>query len=236
MKQYDNFINIPFNSGNLDLYFQRKSILNVIKSNLPAFKGSLLDAGCGKMPYRDFILSNSRVEEYVGLDIETAKVYDEWIQPDYFWDGKHMPFSTNTFDCVFATEVLEHVPDPDIYLSEVFRVLKNGGLFFFTTPFLWPLHEPPFDEYRYTPFSMERILKKNGFTNIKINALGGWNASLGQVIGLWIKRSPMSSRKRKILQAMTFPILKHLYKHDNPNPDFFRGPMITGISGLGFKK
>jgi len=236
MKEYDNFINIPFKVENLDLYFQRKSILQAITSSLPSFKGDLLDAGCGKMPYKKYILSNSKVKEYVGLDIETAVVYDEQVQPDVTWDGKTMPFPDNSFDCVFATEVLEHVPYPDTYLGEVYRVLKKDGVFFFTTPFLWPLHEVPYDEYRYTPFSMERILRKNRFVNLKVNALGGWNASLGQMIGLWVKRSPMSSRKKKILKMISLPILKYLYRYDNPNPDFYRSTMITGIYGIAYKK
>lgn len=235
MENTDGFINISL-KDNISLYYQRLSILKSIESNLKHFSGIMLDTGCGKMPYKNFLLKNSNVKEYIGLDIESAKVYDKAIQPDYHWDGKKMPFEDNSFNCAFATEVLEHVPEPDIFLSEVFRVLRKDGVFFFTTPFLWPLHEPPYDEYRYTPFSMERILKKNGFSDIEIKSLGGWNASLGQMIGLWVKRSPMHPRKRRVLKKIALPILKYLYKHDNPNPDFFKGPMITGIFGTAYKK
>lgn len=233
MKHYDNFINVPFTYKNLDLYFQRRSILQAITKHLPVLHGDLLDAGCGKMPYRDFILSNSKVDKYVGLDIETAVVYDEQVQPDVTWDGSKMPFQDHSFDCVIATEVLEHVPNLLIYLGEVFRVLKPGGVFFFTTPFLWPLHEGPHDEYRITPFAMDRLLKKTGFGNIEIKALGGWNASLAQMMGLWLRRSPMSGRMRKILSLMFYPGIKFLINKDKP---LIRdGSMITGISGSALK-
>ena len=79
---------------------------------LPKLSGKLLDAGCGKMPYREYILENSSVTRYVGLDIETALVYEEDIKPDFYWDGVKMPFGDAEFDCVIATEVLEHCPEP----------------------------------------------------------------------------------------------------------------------------
>lgn len=235
MSYNDGFINISL-KGNIDLYYQRSSILKAIENNLVHFNGKLLDTGCGKMPYKDFLLERSSITKYVGLDIESAKVYDENVKPDYKWDGKKMPFEDESFDCAVATEVMEHVPNPNTFLSEVFRVLKKEGVFFFTTPFLWPLHEPPFDEYRYTPFSMRRFLAANRFSDVQVESLGGWNASLGQMIGLWVKRSPMSSRKRKMLQTLVLPLLKYLYKHDKSNSDFFRGPMITGISGIAYKR
>ncbi len=235
MHSNDDFIHINLNTHNIDRYYHRTSILRAIEKNLDCFKGKLLDTGCGKMPYRNYILENTKISEYVGLDIETAKTYDDYIKPDVTWNGKKMPFDDNSFDCILATEVLEHVPKPDIFLSEVFRVLKKGAPFFFTTPFLWPLHEPPYDEYRYTPFSMKRILTAHGFSDINVEALGGWNASLGQMIGLWVRRSPMRAYQRRILKMIAFPILKYLYKNDDPKPDFFQGPMITGISGIAYK-
>ena len=82
------------------------------------------------MPYKDLILSNSKINNYIGLDIETGLNY-EGIKADVFWDGKIMPFESDSFDVVISTEVLEHVPNPDAYLIEVKRVLKPGGIFFY---------------------------------------------------------------------------------------------------------
>lgn len=42
-------------------------------------------------------------------------------------DIKKLPFKKNFFDCVVATEVLEHIPDPQKAIDEAFRVLKPGG-------------------------------------------------------------------------------------------------------------
>jgi SAM-dependent methyltransferase len=228
----DNFTNIPFTKENLDIYYIRTSIFNALKDKLPKLKGNLLDIGCGKMPYKNYIVENSKVTNYIGLDIENALEYDTDIKPDFTWNGKTMPFENNTFECAFGTEVLEHCPEPEIVLKEVIRVLKPEGIFFFTVPFLWNLHEVPYDEYRYTPFSLERHLKNSGFNNIEIRATGGWHASMAQMLGLWVRRSPMPQTKRKFLSAVIKPIIRYLIKIDKLEQITFKDEqMISGLSG-----
>lgn len=232
----DSFINISFEVKNLDIFYIRTSIFNALVVALPKFKHTLLDIGCGKMPYKNFILENSKVTRYVGLDIENALEYDSGIEPDYTWNGKVMPFENESFDCAFGTEVLEHCPVPEIVLKETWRVLKPGGSFFFTVPFLWNLHEVPHDEYRYTPFSLERHLNNAGFKNIEIKATGGWHASMAQLLGLWVRRSQMSERKRKYLSIILKPAIGFLIKMDaKTKVSFVEGQMITGLYGIATK-
>jgi SAM-dependent methyltransferase len=228
----EDFTDIQFSNKNLDRYTIRTAIFRSIKDALPALSGKLLDIGCGKMPYKSFILENSAVSNYVGLDIENSLVYDNTIQPDFTWNGIRMPFGNESFDCAFGTEVLEHCPDPEIVLKEVYRILKPGGIFFFTVPFLWNLHEVPHDEYRYTPFSLERHFRNCGFTDIEIKATGGWHAAMAQMLGLWVKRSPMREGKRKWLMYIIKPVMKYLLRIDsNTNIQFKEGQMITGLTG-----
>ena len=231
--KYDGFIDVPLSSNNIDRYYHRVSIRDVLKKTSPYLRGALLDAGCGQMPYRSYILEQSAVTKYVGLDIETAKNYSDKVKPDVTWDGKTMPFDNSSFDCAIATEVLEHVPDTLRYLSEIHRILKPSGTFFFTTPFLWPLHEIPHDEYRFTPYAMERLLREAGFVNSNIQPLGGWHASMAQMLGLWLRRSPMNRYQRRILSIMLFPIYKQLIKTDKKGN--FDAKMITGIAGRAYK-
>lgn len=227
------FINIEFNTSNLDRFYIRTSIFNALKGELPKFNGELLDIGCGKMPYKKFIFENSAITNYVGLDIEDALIYEATIKPDFTWDGRTMPFNDNSFDCAFGTEVLEHCPEPEIVLKEVVRVLKPNGFFFFTVPFLWNLHEVPHDEYRYTPFSLERHFKNSGFGEIQIKSTGGWHAALAQMLGLWVRRSPLSARKKAILSVILKPVIKFLIKMDGKTKvNFYEGQMITGLYGI----
>jgi len=45
-----------------------------------------------------------------------------------------LPFDDNLFDTIYATESIEHIKNPQKAFLEAYRVLKNGGEFFITTP------------------------------------------------------------------------------------------------------
>lgn len=86
--------------------------------------------------------------------------------------------------------------------QKFFRVKYLGYLnrikYFFTFRFLRPLHKPPHDGFRYTPFAMEQLLLNGESSDIFIYALGGWNVSLGQMNDLWLKGSPLFTKQKYI--------------------------------------
>ena len=49
-------------------------------------------------------------------------------------DAYALPFADASFDCVIAAEVLEHLPDDDRAMRELFRVLRPGGTVAVTVP------------------------------------------------------------------------------------------------------
>lgn len=232
----NDFTGLELKYNNLDKYIRRKAILNSIDWVLPLLKGDLLDIGCGKMPYKKHILENSNIVKYIGLDLDDALIYDQSVMPDYVWDGLKMPFANETFSNALGTEVLEHCPDTGLILSEVYRVLKDDGIFFFTIPFIWNLHEVPHDEYRFTPFSLKRHLENAGFINIELYSSGGWDAYLAQALGTWVIRSGISSRKKKIIRIFIKPLMQILLKLDNKKMVIHTdGQMITDIYGIARK-
>jgi len=226
----DKFTNIQLSTENIDLYHIRTSIKKALDDNLDSFQGVLLDIGCGEMPYKDYLLKKSRIDKYIGMDIENPE-YQKKIKPDVFWDGIKIPLADNSVDTVMATEVFEHTPVIDSVLNEIFRVLKPSGTLFFTVPYLWPLHDVPHDEYRYTPFSLGRHFKIAGYENINIKATGGWDAALAQMIGLWLRRRPMSEQERKGYADNMFNLYKDLLAADQIPQNYDNGPMITGLAG-----
>jgi SAM-dependent methyltransferase len=196
----EKFLNPTLSIDSADTYVIRTGLLNAVKASLPSLHGTLLDVGCGQMPYRDLILQHADVQQYIGLDIHNPG-YQKRRLPDLFWDGSAIPLADASVDTVIATELFEHLPDFDLVLREMGRVLKPGGALFFTVPFLWPLHDSPWDFCRYTPYALRRHLEGNGFDVRHITGLGGWNASLAQMIGLWLNRSGLSPANRQRLFA-----------------------------------
>lgn len=54
-------------------------------------------------------------------------------------DVRTLPYSDDTFDLVIAVEVLEHIPDPEVGLTEAMRVLKPGGYAITALPVKLPI-------------------------------------------------------------------------------------------------
>lgn len=226
---HSSFINPRLTRFTLDTYIIRKGIFDALRSSVGIMAGAVLDVGAGNQPYREFVLARKNVSSYTALDLADNGAY---ARGEVLWDGVRMPFKECYFDTAMATEVLEHCPEPLITLGEIHRVLKPSGVFFLTVPFLWPLHDAPNDEFRYTPWSLERLLLQAGFTDIKLWPTGGWNAALVQSIGLYTRRAPMNERLRGVLSLVCLPLIWLLAKTDKPLKQFNHGfYLMPGIAG-----
>lgn len=133
--------------------------------------GELLDVGCGNMPYKEIFLP--RVSSYVGID-KNSHIAD--IKKDFL----SAPIRSKSYDTVICTQVLEHTPEPQKFVTKINRVLKKNGILILTVPFTGYLHEVPHDYYRYTKFGLQYMLKKENFEILHIKAEGNWIASIGQ--------------------------------------------------------
>ena len=139
-------------------YFARKGLARHIRDLGKNITGRTLDVGCGNKPYEHLYASS----EYIGLEYDTPENRAA-KRADYFYDGETFPFEDASFDSVVATEVFEHVFNPDRFLDEVHRVLRPGGMLLMTMPFVWDEHEQPHDFARYSSFGIRHLLEKHGF-------------------------------------------------------------------------
>lgn len=128
-------------------------------------RGRLLDVGAGNRPYERWY--GPLVEEAVAVDVAVS-------------DGlavravaEQLPFVAGSFDTVLATEVLEHVHDAEAALAEVYRVLRPGGHALLTVPFVYPVHEAPYDFHRFTHYGLRDGLERHGLRVIDLTAKGG---------------------------------------------------------------
>ncbi len=96
----------------------------------------ILDAGCGDGELSKKIKKITNAQVY-GVDISPNKcklAEQKGIIIKEADLNKKIPFKDNFFDMVFASEVIEHLVNPDNFLKEARRVLKDKGILILTTP------------------------------------------------------------------------------------------------------
>jgi SAM-dependent methyltransferase len=139
----------------------------------------VLDIGCGHKPYRDLFPAI----QYFGMD----RGMDD-SSPDLVGDALCLPVKDQSVDIVFAAQVIEHVPKPHLMVQECKRVLRPNGYLILTGPFYWPLHEEPYDFFRFTKYGFEHLLKDAGFLEWQIREDGGDWAQIMLSVSLRLSR------------------------------------------------
>ena len=93
-----------------------------------AAPASVLDVGCGEGILTEQWAERIAPGRIVGIDLEDPKLAAEWTRrarPNLTFDAmevEHLQFADDEFELVAATEVLEHVSDPERALAEMARV------------------------------------------------------------------------------------------------------------------
>ena len=136
----------------------RKNLYEFLESQLLSLKSgmSVLNVGSGGEiagKINKVLAQNNISVKITSLDISKDR------NPDIVGDVCDMPFPDNNFDSVFLMEVLEHVHSPHKAISEIYRVLKPGGILVFSVPFIFPIHDRPYDYFRYTKYGIEMLLR-----------------------------------------------------------------------------
>ncbi|MBU1699494.1 MAG: methyltransferase domain-containing protein [Candidatus Eisenbacteria bacterium] len=117
----------------------------------------ILDLGCGLGIYRKHV--EEKGGKWIGLDLQGDA-------PSVHGDGDQLPFADGVFDGVLCVAVFEHMPEPDRTLSEIRRVLSDGGILFGYTAFLEPFHGMSY--FHMSHMGLEYLLLKYGFQPIRI--------------------------------------------------------------------
>ncbi len=129
-------------------YFQQNSgatehserrLREYITSLIPKSITSILDVGCGSAWIAKKFVRNG--VEVFSLDASATnptkamQLYPGKNHHGVAADAYKLPFEDNTFDCIVAAEIIEHVVDPHKFIAELFRVVKQGGSLIISTPF-----------------------------------------------------------------------------------------------------
>lgn len=120
-----------------------------LKRLLRQYGGNILDVGCGEKPYRGWF---GQVSSYIGIDVYQGEQVDVVIEPCSRW-----PLPESAFDVALCTQVLEHVTDLHLTLSEIHRVLRPGGTVIASFPFLYNEHGIPHDYRRFSAYGAQQL-------------------------------------------------------------------------------
>ena len=92
---------------------------------------SLLDVGCGEGVLVHRWAARLGEGRVVGMDLEEESIQAGWAErqaPNLEYrllEGARLPFDADEFDVACAIEVLEHVPDPELTVTEMARCARR---------------------------------------------------------------------------------------------------------------
>jgi len=113
--------------------------------------------------YREFMRSQWN---YTGLDMcHAPNVHIVTVDP-YNW-----PIPDNRYDIVISGNCMEHVPEPLLWMREIFRVCKPQGAALVVAPSAGPYHKCPVHCWQIMPDGMEYVMRKTGFEILEIGLL-----------------------------------------------------------------
>lgn len=116
---------------------RHRIILETIKKFDKKFE-RVLDLGCGSGYYLIKMKEELEIAELYGADISKNSINEAnklGINGSCLdLDKDVLPYHDNSLDLIISIDVIEHLFNPDLYLKEINRVLKPGGLFFIVTP------------------------------------------------------------------------------------------------------
>ena len=130
---YNRFYSDPKYDGTLAFYSWIKEYLTP--------ESCVLNLGAG--PATRSMKRNLRglMAHLCGADIDPVVLENDELDSAVVIKNGILPLEREQFDIIFSDFVLEHVENPDLFLSETHRVLKRGGSYFFRTP----------NRYHYVP-------------------------------------------------------------------------------------
>ncbi len=167
---------------------------------------SFLEIGCGT----GFVLSGIR-QTFPELKLYGSEIFNEGLAfakqrlPEitlFQMDARCIPFEQE-FDVIGAFDVLEHIEEDEIVLSQMFQATKPTGGIILTVPqhrFLWSLvDEQAFHKRRYTRQELVEKVQRAGFTILRVTSF----------VSLLLPLMILSRMKRQVMQANFNPVAEY---------------------------
>lgn len=159
------------------------------------------DIGCGQKPFAEFL--KGKVKSHIGVDL--ADGFYQADKVDIIGTAYAVPAPDGCADAVISSQVIEHLETPLLAIAETHRLLRSGGLFFLSFPFLYPIHAAPRDFMRYTEFYIRQEVAANKFDIVDVQRIGGFWYLIGLYLSFYFQQMDRGVLKRfYIVKIITF--------------------------------
>jgi 2-polyprenyl-3-methyl-5-hydroxy-6-metoxy-1,4-benzoquinol methylase len=118
---------------------ENRRLHEAIFSRVPKEASLILDAGCGSgWVAAHFCPKGVKV---ISMDISTVNPQEALrrvphkLHAGLVGDVYHIPLLKNSVDCIIASEIMEHVPAPRLFVAKLVETVKPGGTIVITTPY-----------------------------------------------------------------------------------------------------
>jgi len=105
-----------------------------------------------------------RLTEDLALAWHTLDIYDNPELTYRSSDQYSFDIPDEHYDLVISTQVIEHVKKPWVWVPELARITKRGGLVITINPVSWIYHEAPVDCWRIYPEGMKALYEQASLT------------------------------------------------------------------------
>jgi len=194
-------------------YLNWKHLRNSMSQTSSYLHGKCIDIGSGNSPYKKEILNN--VDEYICVDKGSVHKHMFSTSKESFIDAdiKELPFEDETIDSIVLTQVLEHIDEPYIALSELKRVLKKDGIIILSVPFIYQAHATPYDFFRFSEYGLKELCKKYDFEILEFHYQGYLGTTLVSILNGFIWQ--LSSKSKLLRNTFLLPFLLAIFSLNN---------------------
>jgi len=189
--------------------------INILDSFNMKNDSEFIDLGCDDGVWTKKIAGKIKTENIHGIEIvkERAEVAEKsGIKVKISDLNVKFPFEDNKFDVIHSNQVIEHVKDTDLFVSEIYRILKPGGYAVISTENLASWHNIGALFFGYMPFSLVNTTYKT--------------AALGNPLAPHNNQDFWESSSWQHVRVFTTKGLRHLFE--------LFGFEIVSVKGAGY--